>query len=257
MKALNFSQDKSFSVSFGLHAGLLLLFFFPIAQKVAEQKTVAYVLEAAYFEEEVASGSQGLQARSRIYNDAPEPTADKPAEEIIPVVSEAPVEDMAIAEENSEMPTDVVLDSDVDVYAVEADQAGAGGSDVATTANGGGEGSPIEGDQNGGALAGDGGGGDGLEGDGIITRKVIYRENITGVAKESGKITLDICIDRQGRVINVAFDPNNTSITDNEIIRQASHLAARYRFEAKYNGPQRECGKLTFIFRVDKPIEAL
>ena len=96
-----------------------------------------------------------------------------------------------------------------------------------------------------------------MEGDGIITRKVIYRENIAGVAKESGKITLDICIDRQGRVISVAYDPVNTTITDNEIIRQASYLAARYRFETKYNGPKRECGKLTFIFRVDKKVEVL
>lgn len=257
MKALNLSQDKSFKFSFGLHAGLLMLFFFPIAQQVAEQQTVEYILEASYYEEEVVSGSEGLQARSHVYNEEPEPTADKPAEELIPVASDEPVEEVTIAEEVSDMPTDVVQDSDVDVVAEEADQSGEGGADVATSANGGGEGSPIEGDQDGAAMAGDGGGGDGLEGDGIITRKVIYRENITGVAKESGKITLDLCIDRQGRVVYVAYDPANTTITDNDIIRQASHLAARYRFEAKYNAPKRECGKLTFIFRVDKPVESI
>jgi hypothetical protein len=258
MKALNFSQDKSFKLSFGLHAGLLLFFFFPIAQKVAEQETVEYILETAYYEEIVVSGSEGLQARSHVYNESPEPTSEEPAEELIPVVSEEPAEEIQMADESSEYPADVVQESDVEVVAeVAEDQLGAEGADVATSANGGGEGSPIEGDQDGGALAGDGGGGDGLEGDGIITRKVVYRENITGVAKESGKITLDLCIDRQGKVIYVAYDPVNTTITDNDIIRQASHLAARYRFEAKYNAPKRECGKLTFIFRVDKPIESL
>ncbi len=255
MKALNFSKDKSFKLSFGLHAGLLFLFLLPMAHQVAEQETVEYILEAAYFEEEVASGSEGLQARSPIYNEEPEPTSSVPAEEKVPVVSEEPVEEIAIAEDNSEMPTDVIQESDVAVAAEEADQMGAAGSDVSTTANGGGEGSPIEGDQDGAALAGDGGGGDGLEGDGVITRKVIYRENIAGVAKESGRITLNICIDRQGRVVYVAYDPEKTTIADNEIIRQASHLAARYRFEAKYNAPKKECGQLTFIFRVDKPIE--
>lgn len=257
MKALNFSPDKSFKLSFGLHAGLLLLFLFPIAQKATQTETVEYIVEAAYFEEEVISGSEGLQARSPVYHDEPEPTSEESAEEIIPVVSEEPVEKIEIAKDNSEVPTDVVQESDVEVVAEEAEQIGAEGSETATTANGGGEGSPIEGDQDGAALAGDGGGGDGLEGDGIITRRVVYRENITGVAKESGKITLDLCIDRQGRVVYVAYDPLNTTITDNEIIRQASHLAARYRFEAKYNAPKRECGKLTFIFRVDKEVESI
>jgi hypothetical protein len=258
MKALHFSQDKSFKLSFGLHAGLLLLFFLPIAQKVAEQKTVEYILETAFYEDIVVSGSEGMQARSQVYNEFPEPTSEKPAEELIPVVSDEPVEEIEIADDSGEMPADVVQESDMEVVAeVAGDQFGAEGSDVVTSANGGGEGSPIEGNQEGGALAGDGGGGDGLEGDGIITRKVIYRENITGVARESGKITLDLCIDRQGRVIYVAYDPALTTITDHDIIRQASHLAARYRFEAKYNAPKRECGKLTFIFRVDKPVESL
>jgi hypothetical protein len=257
MKALNFSQDKSFKLSFGLHAGLLLLFLFPLKKEAAKQESVAYVIEAAYFEEEVVSGSEGLQARSPIYNKEPEPTSEEPAEEIIPIELDEPVEEIAIAEDNSEMPTDVVQESNIGVVAEEGELIGAEVSDVATTANGGGEGSPVEGDQDGAAVAGDGDGGDGLEGDGIITRKVIYRENIAGVAKESGKITLDLCINRQGRVVYVAYDPANTTITDKEIIRQASHLAARYRFEAKYNGPKRECGQLTFIFRVDKDIESI
>lgn len=257
MKALTISENKSFRLSFGLHAGLLLMFLIPVAQKVTEQETIEYIVEAAYFEEQVASGSEGLQARSPVYHDEPEPNFDKAAEEIVPVASDEPIEKIEIAKEDSEMPTDVVQESDVDIVAEEADQMGASGAETSTTANGGGEGSPIEGNQDGAAMAGDGGGGDGLEGDGIITRKVIYRENIAGVARFNGRITLDICIDRQGRVISVAYDPDKTTITDPEVIRQASHLAARYRFEAKYNAPKRECGQLTFIFRIDKEVESI
>ncbi len=258
MKALTIAENKSFRLSFGLHAGLLLMLLIPIAQNVTAPETVEYVVEMAYFEEEVMSGSEGLQARSPVYHDEPEPNFDKAAEEIVPVESEEPVEEIEIAKDDSEMPAEVVQDSEeVDVVAEEAEQMGEAGSETSTTANGGGEGSPIEGNQNGAAMAGDGGGGDGLEGDGIITRKVTYRENIAGVAKVNGRITLDICIDRQGRVISVAFDPEKTTITDSEIIRQASHLAARYRFEAKYNAPKRECGQLTFIFRIDKEVESI
>lgn len=253
MKALTLSHDKSLHWSFGVHAGLLLIAFMPLAHKVMERESTEYILEIGYQEipEEIASGSEGLQARSPIYNDEPEPTSDRLAEEIIPINDDQPVEDIKIAETNSDIESEVVMDSDINVV---ASAPGADGSDSETSANGGGEGSPIEGDQDGAAMEGDGGGGDGLEGDGIITRKIIYRENITGAAKISGRITLNVCIDRAGRVIYAAYDPEKTTITDNEIIRQASILALRYRYEAKYNAPQRECGQLTFIFSIDDDV---
>jgi hypothetical protein len=256
MKTLTVTRNKSFEWSFGLHAGILLIAFLPFAHKAMEKKPLEYILEIGYQEipEERASGSEGLQARSPIYNEEPEPTTDQPAEEPIPVDETEPVEETTIAENNSEVISDVTTETpETDVTASESS---ANGSDTETNANGGGEGSPIEGNQDGAATAGDGGGGDGLEGDGIITRKIIYRENITSVAKMNGRVTLDICIDREGKVIYAAYDPEKTTITDNELIKQATYLAVRYRFEAKYNAPKKEWGKLTFIFRIDEDIVA-
>ena len=255
MKTLTVTRNKSFEWSFGLHAGILLIAFLPFAHKAMEKKPLEYVLEIGYMEElqEVASGSEGLQARSPVFNEEPEPTMDKPAEEPIPVDETEPVEQTTIAENDSEVISDVTAEDATDVVASETS---ASGSDTETNASGGGNGSPIEGDQDGAAMDGDGGGGDGLEGDGIITRKVIYRENITSVAKMNGRVTLDICIDRAGKVIYAAYDPEKTTITDNEIIKQATHLAIRYRFEAKYNAPKKEWGELTFIFRIDEDVVA-
>ncbi|MDZ4749551.1 MAG: hypothetical protein SH808_13770 [Saprospiraceae bacterium] len=255
MKTLTVTRNKSFEWSFGLHAGILLIAFLPFAHKAMEQKPLEYILEIGYMEElqEVASGSEGLQARSPVFNEEPEPTMDKPAEEPIPVEETEPVEETTIAESNSEVISDVTTEEATDVVASESN---ASGSDTETNASGGGNGSPIEGNQDGAATAGDGGGGDGLEGDGIITRKVIYRENITSVAKMNGRVTLDICIDREGKVIYAAYDPEKTTITDTEIIKQATYLAVRYRFESKYNAPKKEWGELTFIFRIDEAIAA-
>ena len=255
MKTLTVTRNKSFEWSFGLHAGILLIAFLPFAHKAMEKKPLEYILEIGYVEElqEVASGSEGLQARSPVFNEEPEPTMDKPAEEPIPVDETEPVEQTTIAENDSEVISDVTAEDATDVVASETS---ASGSDTETNASGGGNGSPIEGDQDGAAMDGDGGGGDGLEGDGIITRKVIYRENITSVAKMNGRVTLDICIDRAGKVIYAAYDPEKTTITDNEIIKQATHLAIRYRFEAKYNAPKKEWGELTFIFRIDEDVVA-
>ncbi len=255
MKALTLPRNKSFEWSFGLHAGILLIALLPFAHKAMEEKPLEYILEIGYMEDpqEMASGSEGLQARSPIYNEEPEPTTDQPAEEPIPVDETEPVDEATIAENNSEVISDVTTEEQVDVVASESS---ASGSDTETNANGGGNGSPIEGNQDGAAMDGDGGGGDGLEGDGIITRKVIYRENITSVAKVNGRVTLDICIDREGKVIYAAYDPEKTTITDTEIIKQATYLAVRYRFEAKYNAPKKEWGELTFIFRIDEDIAA-
>jgi hypothetical protein len=254
MKTLTVTRNKSFEWSFGLHAGILLIAFLPFAHKAMEKKPMEYILEIGYqeFPEERASGSEGLQARSPIYNEEPEPTTDQPAEEPIPVDETEPVEETTIAENNSEVISDVTTETtETDVTASETS---ANGSDTETNANGGGEGSPIEGNQDGAATAGDGGGGDGLEGDGIITRKIIYRENITSVAKMNGRVTLNVCIDRQGKVVYAAYDEAKTTITDKELIKQATYLALRYKYEANYTAPKRECGQLTFIFRIDEEI---
>jgi hypothetical protein len=253
MKTLTLTRNKSFEWSFGLHAGFLLIAFLPFAHQVMEKKPMEYILEVGYQEvpESMASGSEGLQARSPVFNEEPEPTSDQPAEEPIPVEDTEPVEETTIADNDAEVISDVTAETESDITASETT---ADGADAETHGDGGGNGSPIEGNQDGAAMEGDGGGGDGLEGDGIITRKVIYREDISSVAKVSGRVVLDICIDREGKVIYAAYDPEKTTITDTEIIKQAYYLAVRYRFEAKYNAPKKEWGELTFIFSINEDV---
>jgi len=254
MKTQTVSEKKSLQWSFGVHAGLLALAFLPFAHAALKVEPKEYIVEIGYEEEPqiIESGSEGLQARSPIYNEEPEPTSDKPTEDPVPVDETDPIEETTVAEEVSDVTTDVVTtDAETEVTASETN---GNGSDEETHAEGGGEGSPIEGNQDGAATAGDGGGGDGLEGNGIITRRVIYREDISKAAKVNGKIVLDICINRQGRVEYAAYDPDKTTITDKEIIKEATYLALKYRFEEKYNAPKRECGELTFIFRIEQPV---
>ena len=254
MKTLNVTRHKSLGWSLGIHLSVLLLGFLPLIHRQVETTPEEYLVEFSY---EIApeiqkSGSEGLQARSPIYNEEPEPTTDAPENDPLPAEDTEPVKEITIAEDVSEIESEVVTESETDVVASEA---GDHGSDSETNANGGGEGSPLEGDQDGGALSGDGTAGDGLEGDGIITRKIIYHENIGRIAKENGRIVLNICINRQGRVEYVAYDATKTTITDKEIIKQASEIASRYRYEENYSAPRRECGQLTFIFSIEEPVE--
>jgi hypothetical protein len=253
MKTLNVTRNKSLEWSLGIHAGLLLLGFMPLLQKQVQVEPKEYIIEFGYEEipETTMSGSEGLQARSPIFNEEPEPTTDSPEKDPIPVDAAEPVKEITLAEDVSELESDVVMESDVDVIASEE---GNSGSDAETHADGGGSGSPLEGDQDGAAMAGDGGAGDGLEGDGIITRRIIYHENISRLAKENGRIVLNICINRQGRVEYVGYDADKTTIIDKATIREATLIASRYRFEENYSAPKRECGQLTFIFTVQQPV---
>ncbi len=254
MKTLKLSRDKSFHWSFGFHAGILLIALLPAARMAVEVQPAEYILDVSYLDipETRMSGSSGLQARSPIYNDTPEPTTSRPDELPIPADESTPVEEITLADDISELASDVSMDNDVNVV---TGNSGHKGPDAETHASGGGEGSPIYGNQNGAAMEGDGGSGDGLEGDGIITRRVIYREDIGRIAKVNGRVALNICIDREGKVIYVAYDPEKTTITDNSIIKEASYLALKYRFESNFTAPKRECGQLTFIFRIEEPIQ--
>lgn len=255
MKTQDVTQKKSLQWSFGLHAGLLILGFLPFAHQIVREEPKEYLIELGYQEQpqEVMSGSEGLQARSPIFNEEPEPTTDKSMDNPIPVEETAPVEETTIAKDDAVVTSEVVTDSDTEIAASEDT---GNGSDAETHAQGGGEGSPIEGNQQGAATAGNGGSGDGLEGNGIITRRVIYREDISKVAKVNGRITMNICINRQGRVEYAGYDAEKTTITDHAIIKEATDLALKYRFEPKYTAPLKECGQLTFIFSIEKPIVA-
>lgn len=248
------TRNKSFEWSFGIHAGLLLIAFLPFIHRVVQKQPLEYVLDFSYAEvpETRMSGSSGLQARSPIYNEEPEPTTSKPDDAPVPVEEIEPVEEITIAENNAEVVSESAENSETDVTA--HDHA-ADGPDAETNASGGGQGSPIQGNQDGAAMEGDGGGGDGLEGDGIITRRVIYREDIGRIAKINGRVTLNVCIDREGKVVYAAYDPEKTTITDNSIIKEATYLALKYRYESNYHAPKRECGQLTFIFRIEEEIQ--
>ena len=250
MKALSQTRDNSFKWSVGLHLSIALLGFLPIAHHIMQKQETEYLVELGFEDipEVQSSGSEGLQAASPIFNEEPEPTMDQPDEQPIPVDADEPVEQTTVAENTSEVISDVTAETESEVTASETS---ASGSDTETHADGGGNGSPIEGDQDGAATAGDGGAGDGLEGDGIITRKIIHREDIKQIAKVNGKVVLNICIDRAGRVLSVAYDPEKTTITDTDIIKRASYLANQYRYESNYSAPARECGQLTFIFSIE------
>ncbi|RMF27629.1 MAG: hypothetical protein D6765_07255, partial [Bacteroidetes bacterium] len=97
---------------------------------------------------------------------------------------------------------------------------------------------------------GDGNEGLDFSGKDMFNRRVIFRPDIKRIVKVNGKIAVNLCINRDGRVTLVRWDRENSTIRDTDAVRKTLAATQRYRFERDYSVPARQCGKITFI--IDK-----
>src|SRR5690606_11865552 len=108
---------------------------------------------------------------------------------------------------------------------------------------------------NAGSKTGVGNDGKGLQwgdfaGDGLFKRKVITRANVAQIAVSEGKIVVNLCVDRSGKVVFAQHDPRHSSIRDKGILAKAKECAKRYVFDQDQSAPKEQCGRLTFIFEI-------
>lgn len=90
-------------------------------------------------------------------------------------------------------------------------------------------------------------------GDGIHGRKVIYRDhsNLTRVtAGGSGKIFVDVCIDREGVPAFVRIE-SNTTIDDKNTLGNALKMISGYRFEADTTAQEYQCGMIKLFLDIN------
>lgn len=159
----------------------------------------------------------------------PDPTPE-PAVEPTPEPVEAPVADAP--EESAEAST------------------AASGRGSATTGAGNADGDAADDGDGQSDTPGTGTQGRDFSGDGIFGRRVVYRANVKGLTKETGKMVVNLCVNRTGRVTYVALDEAATTIEDPELRANAERVTRKYRFEKDYTAPREQCGKLTFVFKV-------
>lgn len=241
-------KKRSMLISAGIHAGALLLAMIPVASSfVAEQPEEERHVIVIDFAQFASSSSEGLKAASQVKDDRHKPVVDADYKEPDVIEADKLADVAQITETVEAIESDVIDEIAEEVAAAEDHRAG----DAREAASSGGSNATLaDGNSKGTDAAGDDAGRSGLDGTGVITRKIIYREDITQVAKYNGVIAVNLCIDRRGYVTAVAKNAERTTITDSNLIRRALELAAGYRFEADYSAALRECGVLTFIFEV-------
>lgn len=99
--------------------------------------------------------------------------------------------------------------------------------------------------------AGDAGPGT-FDGNGLLTRKVIRRANVESIIKNTGKIVINLCVNQDGKVIFSKADKKESTITSRSILKRAEITAAKYRYEKDYTVAERQCGKLSFVVKIEK-----
>lgn len=86
--------------------------------------------------------------------------------------------------------------------------------------------------------------------DGLLDRKLIKRANVGSLAVKAGKVSIFICVDRNGRVISTKYDLATSTIKDADFITKAEAIASSYVFAIDIEAPEKQCGKLAFIFKI-------
>ncbi len=72
--------------------------------------------------------------------------------------------------------------------------------------------------------------------------------SIQGNMQESGKIVVDIIVDRLGNVIRVTPGGRGSTINNNELVKKAVEAARKAKFTPKADAPEEQKGTLTFEF---------
>lgn len=89
------------------------------------------------------------------------------------------------------------------------------------------------------------------KGEDLFSRKVIYRQDITNLIKESGKIMVNLCVNQAGRVVSAEYDKAGSTLHDRKLTKLAEDATKHYKFEKDASAPKSHCGKLTFVFKID------
>jgi hypothetical protein len=91
-------------------------------------------------------------------------------------------------------------------------------------------------------------------GDGLFNRKVIKRADaeVARIAIEEGKVVINLCVDQLGKVVYAQYDTPHSTIRDKSILSKAVDCAKLYVFDEDPSAPREQCGRLTFVFKIQK-----
>ena len=127
------------------------------------------------------------------------------------------------------------------------DNSKANNKTTAGSGNGNGD-SNNKSDNDGNGKADDGFADGDFSGEGIFGRRVVHHGDVKSITSKQGKIVVNLCVDRVGKVIFTEFDKKASTIKSGDIISKALSVTKEYRFDTDYTAAPKQCGHLTYIF---------
>lgn len=88
----------------------------------------------------------------------------------------------------------------------------------------------------------------GINGSMVITRNHDYIEDLA--KSRSGKIYINVCINREGHPVFVNVQPNTTTIKDRKTLESALLMAMNYKYEPDTTAALYECGNLKYFLNI-------
>lgn len=106
-----------------------------------------------------------------------------------------------------------------------------------------------DGDPNAGKL---GKGGDGTIGGGLSGRGVSSRPpKPQNSANKNATIRISICVDRNGKVTTASYTQKGSTSNDERLVKEALRNAKKYTFAKEAGAPDKQCGYVSYRFRVN------
>src|SRR5690606_224406 len=184
MKTQEKHRKQSMLISMGVHSALFLAAMIPDASHLELElnEEPAYVIPIE-FAEFARSQDQAKKAASEKRDPELKPVTEEVNAEPDVIEAEKISEVAETTAETEPVESEVVEEQEAEVVAAEDNIAGEA-EEVSSA--GGADATVAEGESDGTAEAGEEDGHQGLDGTGVITRKVIHREDVTKVARYSG-----------------------------------------------------------------------
>lgn len=90
--------------------------------------------------------------------------------------------------------------------------------------------------------------GAGMIGDGLSNRDIIYKPEIKDDSQKTGRVVIDICINKAGKVISAKYTQSGSTTTDKDLIDVSEVGVRKYRFSA--SDIDKQCGSIIIDFKL-------
>ena len=85
-------------------------------------------------------------------------------------------------------------------------------------------------------------------GGGLKGRGVVFEPQIKDNSQKTGRVVVEVCVDRNGSVISSRFTQRGSTTADDYLIKLAEQNASKYKFAPGES--ERQCGTITMDFRL-------